>query len=103
MKKKTLLSEVRQLQKIAGLLKEDHNTSASIQWEYPELDFDSDELYYEYNPESKNYTLSVPVYGIGVDGKRYKGLYVTDVSSLEREVLDDLDLDPEKIGNVELA
>ena len=104
MKKKSLLSEVRQLQKIAGILKEnENNTASSIKWNYPNVDINSEEVYYEYNPESEDYTLSVPVYGTGPDSKSYKGLYTTDISSLEGEALDDLDLAPEKIHDVELV
>jgi hypothetical protein len=102
MKKKALMSEVRQLQKIAGILKEEVSAS-TINWDYPEIDFESEDTYYEYNPEEDDYVISVTVYGTGEDSKKYKGMYTTNVASLEGEELDNLDLDPEKIDDIELV
>jgi hypothetical protein len=96
MKKKTLLSEVRQLQKIAGILKENQQ---DIKWGYPEID--SDEFYYEYNPESRNYTISAPIHGVDSLGNKYVGVYHSDVKNIEN--LDDLDVDETKIEDIERA
>jgi hypothetical protein len=95
------LNEVKQLQKLAGLLKENHINSGDIKWSYPEINTDSEDFYYEYNPESEDYSISAAIYGTGVDGKKYKGLYSTNVPSLDNEVLDDLNVDPSTIKNVE--
>jgi hypothetical protein len=97
------LNEVKQFQKIAGLLKENHSTPSTIKWNYPEVDTDSEDFYYEHNPESKDYSITVPVYGVGADGKNYKGSYTVNVPSLEGEVLDDLKVDPDEIYDVELV
>ena len=95
------LNEVKRFQKIAGLLKENRSTPSTIKWNYPEVDTDSENFYYEHNPESKDYSITVPVYGIGADGKNYKGSYTVNVPSLEGEVLDDLKVDPDEIYDVE--
>jgi len=95
------LNEVKRFQKLAGLLSENHINSGDIKWSYPEIDTDSEDFYYEYNPESEDYSISAAIYGTGVDGKKYKGLYSTNVPSLDDEVLDDLNVDPSTIKNVE--
>jgi hypothetical protein len=94
--KKPLLSEVRQLQKIAGLLRE---SEQDIEWGYPEID--SDEFYYEPNPESRNYTISAPIHGVDSLGNKYVGMYRSDVKSMEN--LDDLDVDETKIEDIKIS
>ena len=74
----------------------------TINWDYPEIDFESEDMYFEYNPEEGDYVISVTVYGTGEDNKKYQGMYTTNVASIEGEELEDLDLDPEKINEVEL-
>ena len=57
-----------------------------IKWNYPQVDKG---FYYEPNPESNNYTISVPIEGVAEDGKIVKGLYRKDVKNLE-SALDNL-------------
>jgi hypothetical protein len=100
---KDVMSKAREIvSKHKGMMNEDENiNSHSIKWNYPDTDPDSEDFYYESNPESRNYTISLPIYGTGPDGTMYKGLYVADVKSIE--ALDDLDIDPAKIDNIRRA
>ena len=100
---KDVMSKAREIvSKHKGMMNEGENiNSHSIKWNYPDTDPDSEDFYYERNPESRNYTISLPIYGTGPDGTMYKGLYVADVKSIE--ALDDLDIDPAKIDNIRRA
>lgn len=71
-------------------------TSTDIKWNYPDVD-NKDDMYYEPNPESKNYTVSLPITGVTSDGKTVKGTYTIDVPDMSAETLDDLDINPKYI------
>lgn len=72
-------------------------TPANIKWNYPDVD-NKDNIYYEPNPESKNYTISLPITGVTSDGKTVKGTYTKDVPDMSAETLDDLDINPKYIN-----